>query len=137
MVITLCGSMEFADKMISIGSILEGRGHRVLYPKHTSHFAQHQSIKEEKARLRNTEDLIRSHYENIEKSDAILVLNFDKDEHKRWIGANSFLEMGFAHILGKRIYLLNPIPQFAFFQEEIRAMRITVLKGDLTKIEED
>ena len=134
MVITLCGSMEFADKMISIGSILEGRGHRVLYPKYTIHFARHQSVKEEKARLRNTEDFIRAHYENIEKSDAILVLNYDKGERKRWIGANSFLEMGFAHILGKSIYLLKPVPRFAFFQEEIRAMRITVLNDDLAKI---
>ena len=134
MVITICGSMEFADKMLSIGSTLEGRGHRVLYPKYTPHFAQHQSIKEEKARLRNNEDLIRSHYENIEKSDAILVLNFDKGEHKRWIGANSFLEMGFAHILGKRIYLLKPIPQFAYFQEEIKAMQPTILDDDLAKI---
>jgi len=134
MIITICGSMEFADKMISIGSILEGRGHRVLYPKYTIHFAQHQSVKEEKARLRNTEDFIRAHYENIEKSDAILVLNYDKGERKRWIGANSFLEMGFAHILGKRIYLLQPVPRLAFFQEEIRAMRITVLNDDLAKI---
>ncbi len=134
MIITLCGSMEFADKMIGIGSILEGRGHHILYPRYTSHFAHHQSIKEEKARLRSTEDLIRSHYENIEKSDAILVLNFDKGEHKGRIGANSFLEMGFAHILGKRIYLLKPIPRFAFLQEEIRAMRITVLNDDLAKI---
>ena len=134
MVITVCGSMEFADKMISIGSILEGRGHRVLYPKYTIHFARHQSVKEEKARLRNTEDFVRAHYENIEKSDAILVLNYDKGERKRWIGANSFLEMGFAHVLKKKIYLLNPIPCFSFFQEEIRAMRITVLNGDLSRI---
>ena len=134
MVITLCGSMEFADKMISIGSILEGRGHRVLYPKYTFYLAQHHLIKEEKTRLGKTENLIRTHYENIEKSDAILVLNYDKGERKRWIGANSFLEMGFAHILEKRIYLLKPVPRFAFFQEEIRAMRITVLNDDLAKI---
>lgn len=134
MVITICGSMEFADRMVTIGSVLEAKGHRVLYPKYTSHFAQHQSIKEEKARLRNTEDFIRAHYENIKKSDAILVLNYDKGEEKRWIGANSFLEMGFAHILGKRIYLLKAIPQFAYFQEEIKAMQPTILDDDLAKI---
>jgi len=138
MVITLCGSMEFADRMLSIGSILEGQGHQVLYPKYTSHYAQHksihQSIKEEKTRHRNTEDLIRAHYQNIEKSDAILILNYDKGEEKRRIGANSFLEMGFAHILGKRIYLLKPIPRFTFFREEILAMQIIILNDDLNKI---
>lgn len=134
MIITICGSMEFADRMVTIGTVLEAAGHQVLYPKYTIHFARHQSAKEEKARLRNTEDFIRAHYENIEKSNAILVLNYDKGERKRWIGANSFLEMGFADVLKKKIYLLNPIPCFSFFQEEIRAMRITVLNGDLSRI---
>ena len=137
MVITICGSMEFAARMVDAGSALEAKGHRVFYPRYTSHFVQHQSVVEEKAKLRNAEDLIRAHYENIQKSDAILVLNYDKGVQKRWIGANSFLEMGFAHILGKKIYLLKPVPRFAFFQEEIEAMRITVLNDDLSKIGED
>lgn len=134
MVITLCGSMEFADKMITIGSILEKRGHRVLYPKHTLYFAQHDVSKKRKTRLKKDEDLIRAHYQNIKKGDAILVLNYDKAEQKGWIGANSFLEIGFAHVLGKRIYLLKPIPQFAYFQEEAKAMQPTILDDDLAKI---
>lgn len=136
MIITICGSMEFADKMIFIGSILEKRGHRVLYPKHTLYFAQHDVSKKQKTRLKKDEDLIRGHYENIKKSEAILVLNYDKAKQKRWIGANSFLEMGFAHVLGKRIYLLKPIPQFDYFQEEIEAMPLTILGNDLSKIGE-
>jgi len=134
MLITLCGSMDFADKMIAIGSILESKGHRILYPKNTFYFAQHHITKEEKAMRKKDEDLIRVHYDNIQRSDAILVLNFNKVDHKGWIGANSFLEMGFAHVLGKRIYLLNPAPLFAFFQEELTAMQFTVLNDDLTKI---
>jgi hypothetical protein len=134
MVITICGSMEFAKNMISIGSILEAKGHCVLYPKHISRYAQIKSITKEKAKSRNIEDLIRTHYENIEKSDAILVLNYDKGREKGRIGANSFLEMGFAHVLGKDIYLLKPVPKFAFFQEEISAMKITILNENLDGI---
>jgi len=126
--------MEFADKMLSIGSILERKGHQVLYPKYTLYFAHQEVNKERKTWLKKADDLIRAHYWNIKKSEAILVLNYDKGEHKGWIGANSFLEMGFAHVLGKRIYLLKPIPRFAYFQEETKAMRLTILNDDLAKI---
>ena len=137
MIIAICGSMEFADKMTIIGSILEEKGHRVLYPKYTSSFMQRKPSREEKARLKKTEDLIRAHYENIVESEAVIVLNFDKGDRKGWIGANSFLEMGFAHVLGKRIYLLNPTPGFAYFGEEIEAMSPMILYGDLSKIQEE
>jgi hypothetical protein len=136
MVIAICGSMEFAGKMTAVGSLLEAQGHQVLYPKYTLPFARQIPSKQEKARLKRIEDLILAHYRNIMKSDAILILNYDKDNRKGWIGANSFLEMGFAHVLRKRIYLLNPIPDFDYFREEIEAMDPVVLGGNLNKIEE-
>jgi len=136
MVIAICGSMEFAGKMTAVGSLLEAQGHQVLYPKYTLPSARQIPSKQEKARLKRIEDLILAHYRNIMKSDAILILNYDKDNRKGWIGANSFLEMGFAHVLRKRIYLLNPIPDFDYFREEIEAMDPVVLGGNLNKIEE-
>ena len=136
MIIAICGSMEFAREMTAVGSLLEAQGHQVLYPKYTLPFAQQIPSKQEKARLKKLEDLIQVHYKNITKSDAILILNYDKDNRKGWIGANSFLEMGFAHVLGKRIYLLNPIPDFDYFREEIEAMDPVVLGGNLNEIEE-
>jgi len=136
MIIAICGSMEFAREMTAVGSLLEAQGHRVLYPKYTLPFAQQIPSKQEKARLKKLEDLILAHYKNITKSDAILILNYDKDNRKGWIGANSFLEMGFAHVLGKRIYLFNPIPDFDYFREEIEAMDPVVLDGNLNDIEE-
>ena len=136
MIIAICGSMEFAGKMTAVGSLLEAQGHQVLYPKYTLPFARQVPSKQEKARLKKTEDLILAHYKNIMKSDAILILNYNRGNHKDWIGANSFLEMGFAHVLGKRIYLLNPIPDFDYFREEIEAMEPVVLGGNLNKIEE-
>lgn len=137
MIITICGSMEFADKMTAVGSALEVQGHQVLYPKYTLSFARRTLGKQEKARLKRAKDLIRAHYKNIIESDAILILNYNKGNRKGWIGANSFLEMGFAHVLGKRIYLLNPIPDFNYFREEIEAMDPVVLGGNLSKIQED
>jgi len=128
--------MEFADKMIAVGSVLESQGHQVLYPKYTFSFVQRNLNKQEKAGLKKAKDLIRAHYKNIVESDAIVILNYDKAGHKGWIGANSFLEMGFAYVLGKKIYLLNPIPDFAYFEEEIEAIGPVVLGGNLSKIQE-
>ena len=134
MIITICGSMEFAREMIAVGVLLQRRGHQVLYPEYTLDFAKGSISKQEGAKLKKSQGLIRAHYQNIASSNAILVLNYDKGQHRGWVGANSFLEMGFAHVLSKRIYLLNPPPEFPYFNEELQAMQAIVLNGDLSKI---
>ena len=50
-----------------------------------------------------------------------------------YIGGNSFLEMGFAFVLEKKIYLLNQIPEIGY-RDEIEAMNPIMLEGDLNKI---
>ena len=68
-----------------------------------------------------------------EKSDAILVLNYEKNEVKNYIGGNVFLEMGLAYYLKKIIYLINPIPDLPY-ETEIIAMKPIIINGDFTKI---
>lgn len=88
----------------------------------------------EGARLKKTYDLIRKHYEKIKEADAILILNYEKKGVRNYVGGNSFLEMGFAYILKKKIFLFNPIPKMEFYFEEIKAMEPIILNGDLSKI---
>jgi len=70
----------------------------------------------------------------MQDADALLVANFDKHGIKNYIGGNAFLEMGFAHVLNQKIYLLNPIPRMPYYETEIVAMRPMVINGDLSKI---
>ncbi|PJC52196.1 MAG: hypothetical protein CO030_04160, partial [Candidatus Magasanikbacteria bacterium CG_4_9_14_0_2_um_filter_42_11] len=70
----------------------------------------------------------------IKKSDKVLILNYDKHDIPNYIGGNSFLEMGFAYILKKPIYLLNPIPKIPYYETEIIAMKPVILDGELKKI---
>ena len=70
----------------------------------------------------------------IEKSDAILVVNVTKGDIKNYIGANTFLEIGFAHYIDKKIYLLNEIPNQKYIEDEILAVEPIILNGDLTII---
>ena len=41
--------------------------------------------------------------------------------------------MGFAHVLNKKIFLFNDIPDM-FYKDEIKAMNPIIIDRDLTKI---
>ena len=78
-------------------------------------------------------DVIKVHYEKIKKSDCILVINPDKRGIANYIGGNTLLEMGFAHVLNKKIFLLNNIPELSY-TEEIKAMQPNIINGELSKL---
>jgi len=137
MKIAICGSMSFAKEMKEASEKLAGFGHEVFLPEGVEDYIEGRLNKisaSEGAKRKAQFDLIRGHYRTIEKSDAVLILNYDKKGIKNYVGGNSFLEMGFAHILNKPIYLLNEIPEIEFIEQEIEAMSPIVLDGDLAKI---
>jgi hypothetical protein len=78
--------------------------------------------------------LIDKHIKRIENSDAILVLNFDKDKRKGYIGGNTFLEMGIAYYLGKKIFVWKNPSKDLFYFEEIEALNPIIINEDLGKI---
>lgn len=77
--------------------------------------------------------MLCAYYEEIGKNDAILVLNNEKNEISGYIGGNSLIEMGFAIVLNKKIFLLNDIPNIGY-SDEIEAMKPIILKGNLEEI---
>ena len=78
-------------------------------------------------------DSIRAYWDIINNCDCILVANYDKKRIKNYIGGNSFLEMGFAHVLRKKIFLLNDIPKMIYI-DEIKAMQLGALQGISNKL---
>lgn len=62
-----------------------------------------------------------------------MAINKDKRGIKNYIGGNTFLEIGFAHVLNKKIFLLNDVPDM-LCSDEILAMEHVVINNDLTKI---
>lgn len=136
MKIVICGSMSAAKKMVELKKQLEEKRHSILLPQHSEEFAtgeKSEKTKEESAQNKIEGDLIRDYYNKIAKADAILVANEEKSGIESYVGGNSFLEMGFAHVLGKEIFLLNGIPETSY-QSEIVAMQPICLKGDLDLI---
>ena len=81
------------------------------------------------------EDVNRRYHYLIKENDAILVLNYDKNGIKNYIGANTFLEIGFAHVNFKKKFLLNPIPKNMNHVDEITAMVPIIINHDFEKIQ--
>ena len=83
---------------------------------------------------KNERDAIREFWNKMQGADAILVVNLDRHGIKNYIGGNTLMEIGFAHVLKQKIYLLNPIPDIPYYKTEIEAVSPTIIYGDLTKI---
>lgn len=137
MKIVICGSMTTAKAMLSAKEKLVAMGHSVTIPDFTEDYTQMESldhVASELAKNKIEHDLIKKYYDKIKDGDAILVINEDKNGKVNYVGGNSFLEMGFAHVLNKKIFLLNPIPELSY-SDEIIAMQPIIINGDLKKIE--
>ncbi len=61
-------------------------------------------------------------------------MNYGRKNIENYIGGNTFMEIGFAHVLDKRIFLMNPIPDIMFYKSEIEAVKPTVINSDLSLI---
>ena len=112
-------------------------GHKAIVPKSLKLITHHGFTKprtvSERLKAEAEHDFIREHFRIIEKVDAVLVVNETKHKVKGYIGGNTFLEMGIAFYLGKKIYLLYTIPKMEY-ELELHAMRPVVLNGDLSKL---
>lgn len=130
--ITICGSMRFFEDIERLKRDVEQNGFTVFTPiKEGSGVDYAQLTKQQQAEVKQR--YIDQHIEKIKQSDAILVANYTKGDKKDYIGANTFLEMAFAYILQKPIFILNDIPE----QEntvEIAGLKPRVLNGDLSSL---
>ena len=137
MIITICGSMQFHEEMSQIQLTLEDTGHTVYVPEELDNIEHNESYMvtdEQRISAKIEYNFIKEHFKKIEKADAILILNYEKKGIAGYIGGNTFLEMGYAFGLGKKIFLLNPIPSMDYLTE-MHAMQPTVLNGDLSLIQ--
>lgn len=136
MKIIICGSISVAEEILRIKRRLEKMGHEVEVPegvKRPEIQARTEASTEERAEIKEKYDLIKGYFEKIKLNDVVLVVNPEKKGIPGYIGGNTFLEMGFAYVLGKKLYCLYPIPQIPY-TAEILAMKPIVLSGDLTAL---
>jgi len=141
MKIVICGSSAFKEKMLEYRDKLIALGHEpIVHPDYELF------VKGEKQELwkkisggehyqaKKSQGYIKWYYDAIVNSNAILVLNFDKKGIKNYIGGNTLMEIGFAHVNNKKVFLLNEVPENVSYVDEIKAMVDSVLNNDLDKI---
>lgn len=140
--ITLCSSANFYKHVVELQEELETLGFEAIIPVSARKMKAAGDFNVEKNRswLTNPEDYhiktayMRGHFEEIEKADAILVVNDEKHGRPGYIGANVLMEMALAFWLKLPIYILNPIEPDSPYMEEVIGMGSIVLDGDLSKI---
>jgi hypothetical protein len=136
MKIGIVGSMQYTEKMIEVKNKLVELGHDAFLTNLASPFIGKTDEEKEKIKLdqKYNKDAIREFWNQMQGSDAILVLNLDKNGIKNYIGGNTLMEIGFAHVLNQKIFLYNPIPEISFYKTEIEAVKPKIIDGELEKI---
>jgi len=128
--------MQFHKEMAHVQDVLEKRGFVVFVPGELNDLRKNEAYMgtdEERITAKIEYDFIREHFKRIEQSDAVLLLNYAKKGVSGYIGGNTFLEMGYAFGLGKKVYLFNPVPEMDY-KTEMHAIQPIVINGDLEKI---
>lgn len=110
---------------------LKKRGYEVATPA----FGEAQIKVESGFDVDKKEYYIRRHFKNIDGSDAILVVNYEKNNIANYVGGNTLLEIGHAYTQGLEIFFINPMPEIGY-KDELMGMRPIVIDGDLSKIDE-
>ncbi len=132
--ITLCGSMRFNDKFLELKTKLEALGHAMYMPVAVEGIDYWSEDGADRQEAKKNLRLVEKHLDKINESDAILVANYTKGDIENYIGANSFLEMGYAKYKGKKIFLLHPLPDQKYIEDELVSFEPIVLNGDLSLI---
>lgn len=146
MKITLCGSIAFYEEMLKVKADLEKMGNEVKLPPieipdengvmitvKKFYELRKSATVDEKWVWQRKGEAITSHFEKIVWSDAILVLNYEKNGIQGYVGGNVLMEIGLAFFLKKKIYFLNEIPTLSY-TEELLGMNPIVLNGDISKL---
>ena len=135
MKITICGSMYFAKEMIDIKSKLEKLGHEVLLPDDSEKFIGNAELNADFEFI-NGGGYMMGHFKKIEKSDAILVMNYEKKGINGYIGGSTLIETGIAYYLGKKIFIMNNLPSedILSYVFEVKLTGPTIINQDLYKI---
>ena len=140
-ILIIC-SKKFYKRIEEIKNILEDKNIEIILPN--SYEDENAEAKAyalgKEAHQKFKSDMYKLSEEKISDSDAVLVLNFDKEKdgviHKNYIGGATFLEMYDAFRLNKKIYMYNDIPDGLLY-DEIEGFSPIIINGNLDLIEKN
>lgn len=127
--------MKFAREMLEAKKALEEMGFQVDVAEDTEQCVDNPGLNMDIDHCVEN-DVMRSCFKQIEDSDAILVLNHEKNGIPGYVGGNTLMDIGLATYLNKKIFILNPLPSEdqIRYVHEIKLVRPFVLDGDISRI---
>ncbi len=141
MKIYVLGSSHFKEEMVRCSEKLRDLGYDGwIHPDYEAYVrGEKQDIVErwgkgECAAIKRENNYLKTHYKHILESDAILIVNAEKNGVKNYIGGNVLLEMGQAYVNDRKIYFLYGMPDKSAYLDEIQCMDPICLNGDLSRI---
>lgn len=142
--VTICSSAAHYRQAIEIAEQLTQLGFIVHLPKtagimkETGNFNvdSYKPWYQDKADYYKKTELMKGHLKKIDVADAILVTNFEKNGIPGYIGGNALLEMFYAFLQKKPIYVYSEISDDLGIAEEVFGLEPIFINGDLSKIEE-
>ena len=129
--------MHFAKEMLEVQKQLQKLNHEIFLPITVYQCTEKSGLNENlEFCLKN--DVMKDHFKKIEQSEAILVLNYPKNNIAGYIGGSALMEIAVAHHLNKKIFILHDLPSEdkIRYALEIKITRPIILNGDLNKINE-
>ncbi|MDF2865425.1 MAG: hypothetical protein K0R72_234 [Clostridia bacterium] len=123
-------SKVFYDKIPTLKEKLENKGHEITLPNCYDCPETENSYRGTDKHAQWKSEMIKHSEEVIFSVDGVLVLNYDKNGFENYVGGATFLEMYDAFRLGKKIYMINDIPE-GILKDEIIGFNPIILNGNL------
>ena len=122
MKIGIIGSMQLTEDMYDIQSKLKKLGHDAYLTDLAKPFIGKTDEEKERIKIyqKNNLNAIREFWNLMQGGESVLVVNKKRKGIENYIGGNTFLEMGFAHVLNQKIFLYNPIPEIDFYKNKTK-----------------
>lgn len=142
MKITLCSSAAFYKELLEIREELEKLGFDTLVPLSAEEMKAVGDFTTGRIKTwyKNPADFhkktayVEAHLKKIDQGDVILVINLEKNGITGYIGGNVLLEIFYAWLQKKPVYIMNSVNHDLPCYEEVMGMNPIFIDGDLSKI---
>ncbi len=138
--ILICSKIENYTESKKVMLLLQDYGYDCNLP----FFEEYNLLESSKSRysdakntslLKLRKDSFDIEYNFIQSSDSILILNYDWNNILGYIGYNMYMDIGFAYILGKKIFVLNDLSSNQQnIKRDFTRLGVIYLKGELERI---
>ncbi len=137
--LAICASASTYPQVIKLSDELEALGITVVLPKTAAKMKAEGTANSEAITdwsqapegYHGKALLIREHFDEITKCDAVLVANYEKHGKQNYIGPNVLMEMAMAFYLQKPIYILGEAPKDSPLIDEILGLEPIFLRGNI------